>query len=333
MLKKSLTTLLTMLLLALPCTAFTAEKPITLVLAHSATPDNSLSLAYNKFAELCKEKSGGKLIINVVGGGALAGDQTAVDGCKLGILDMGSSATNNMASYTTAFWVTDLPYIFKDIESSHKVWWGPVGEELKAKAGKDIGLRVLFFIDTGGGFRLLANNQKVVKVPADTKSLKLRATGSAIELATFKQWGAAATPIAWPEVYTALEQKVIDGESLHPVWLYNARHHEALKYLTKMNAFSNTHACLMSNKAWNKLTPELRKVIEEAGRETQEFGAAEDAKLGQANLDMMLKAGLELYVPTPEEEALWRESSMKVWADFHDKIPQDLIERVLKAQE
>ncbi|MFZ5754108.1 MAG: TRAP transporter substrate-binding protein, partial [Bacillota bacterium] len=152
------------------------NEPIKLVLAHSATPENSLSITYDKFAELVKQKSNGKLIIEVHGSGKLAGDQTAVDGVKMGTIDMGSSASNNMAAYTSAFLFADLPYIFNSIESSHKVWWGPIGEELKQKVEKDINAKVLFYVDTGGGFRVITNNQKVVKTPDDLKGMKLRAT-------------------------------------------------------------------------------------------------------------------------------------------------------------
>ena len=310
-----------------------SAEPVKLLLAHSATPENSLSVAYDKFAELVKAKTKGSVVVEVHGNGVLAGDQTAIDGVKMGLIDLGSSASNNMASYTTAFWVTDLPFIFKSIESSHKVWWGEIGEEMKAKAGKDINARVLFFIDTGGGFRVVANNQREVKVPADLKGLKLRATGSPIELAMFKAWGASGTPLPWPEVYTALEQKVINGESLHPVWIYQAKHFEALKHLTRVDAMSNVHVCMMSHAAWKRLSPEQQAALVEAGKETQVFAAQVDAELGRKNLQDLKNAGLSYYEPTPEEAKLWRDSAVIVWKDFADKVPQELIDRVLKAQE
>ncbi len=310
-----------------------AAEPTTLVLAHSATPDNSLSVAYEKFAELVKEKSKGSLIIEVHGGGVLAGDQTAIDGAKMGMIDLGSSASNNMASYTDAFLVADLPYIFKSIEASHKMWWGPIGDELKAKASKDIGSKVLFFIDTGGGFRVVANNKQPVKVPADLKGMKFRSTGTPLELAMFKAWNVSATPLPWPEVYTALEQKVIDGESLHPVWIYQAKHYEALKYLTRVDAQSNVHVCFISNMSWDRLSPEQQAILMEAGKETQVFGAKVDAEAGKKNLQDLINAGLEYYEPTPEEAKAWREPAVATWSQFSKQVPQELIDRVLKVQE
>ncbi|GAB6154622.1 TRAP transporter substrate-binding protein [Desulfosporosinus burensis] len=308
------------------------NEPIKLVLAHSATPDNSLAITYVKFADIVKQKSNGKLIIEIHDSGTLAGDQTAVDGVKMGTIDMGSSASNNMAGYTSAFLFADLPYVFNSIESSHKVWWGAIGDEVKQKVEKDINAKVLFFIDTGGGFRIITNNKKVVKTPDDLKNLKLRATASPIEIALLKAWGANPTPIAWPDVYTALEQKVVDGENLHPVWIYQAKHNEALKYMTEVNAMANVHVALISQKAWKKLTPELQKVILEASKEAQEYGAKVDAEQGQETFKKLVDAGLQPYKPSPEEAKKWRDIGMSIWPQFYDKVPRELIDRILDAQ-
>jgi len=315
-----------------PETPEKTEELIKLILAHSATPENSLSIAYDKFAELVEEKSNGNLIIEVHGSGTIAGDQTAVDGVKMATIDMGSSASNNMAGYTDAFLFADLPYIFDSIESSHKVWWGEIGEELKQQVEKDINAKVLFYVDTGGGFRVLTNNQKVVKTPDDLKGMKLRATASPIEIAMLKAWGANPTPVAWPEVYSALEQKVVNGESLHPGWIYQAKHYEALKYMTEVTAMANVHVALMSQKAWNSLTPELQQVILDAGKETQEFGAKVDAEKGQEAMQSLLEAGLEMYKPTPEEFKQWKDLAVAVWPEFYDKVPEEFIKRVIEAQ-
>jgi len=310
-----------------------ADKPIKLVLAHSASPDNSLSIAYDKFAELVKEKTNDKLEIEVHGGGSLAGDQTAVEGVKMGTIDIGSSASNNMAGFTDAYLFADLPYIFNSIDSSHKVWWGPIGDELKQKVEKDIGAKVLFYLDTGGGFRVITNNQKIVKTPADLKGIKLRATASPIEIALLKAWGASPTPVQWPEVYTALEQKVVNGENLHPVWIYEAKHYEALKYMTEVDAMSNVHVALISKKAWDSLTPELQQVIMDAGKETQEYCAQVDAEKGQETMQKLKEAGLELYKPTPDEFKQWKDAAMAIWPQFYDKVPKDFIDRVIAAQQ
>ncbi len=315
--------------------AIAAEKsnePINLILAHSATPGNSLSIAYDKFAELVAEKSDGRLIVKVYGSGILAGDQTAVDGVKMGTIDIGSCASNNISGYTNAFLFADFPYIFDSIESSHRVWWGDIGEEAKQKAEKDIGAKVLFYLDTGGGFRLLANNLKTVKTPDDLKGMKLRSTATPIEIALLKAWGAAPTPVPWPEVYTALEQKVVVGEHLQPVWLFEAKHYEALQYLTEVNAMANVHIALMSHKAWDNLSPQFQQVIMEAGVETQEFGAQVDAAKGQESLQHLLNAGLELYKPTEEEALLWERLGKSIWPQFYDQVPEELVNRIIEVQ-
>ena len=308
-----------------------AEQLIELTLAHSATPDNSLAIAYQKFADLVWQKTNGKVKITVHGSGVLGSDQDLVNACKLGTIDIGSCASNNMGPFTDAYLFADLPYIFDSIDSSHKVWWGPIGEELKQKVEKDMGVKVVMYLDTGGGFRVLANNKRPVKVPADLQGMKLRATASPVEIALLKAWGASPTPIQWAEVYNALEQKVVDGEHLHYVWIYNARHFEALKYLTEVGAMCNVHVCVMSPKAWDKLG-QYQSAFLEAARETEKYCAQVDAGKGKECKQKLLAAGLEVYTPTAQELAQWRELGKSVWDQFKDKIPAELVSRVVEAQ-
>ncbi len=316
-----------------PGIAQAAAKPIVLNLAHSATPDNSLSHAYEFFAQKVKEKTGGSVEIKIHGNGVLAADQTVIEGAKMGTVDMGSCSTSNMGSYTSAYLFLDLPFIFKDMEATHKVLWGPIGDEMKEKASKDIGSKVLFYVDCGGGFRLVVNNKHEIRTPADMKGLKFRVTGSPIERAWVEALGASGTPVPFIEVYTALEQKVVDGENLFPMWVYLNKHYEALKYMTAISGMTNPHVCVISNFAWMRLSPEQQQAIIEAGKETQDYAAIEDAEVCKDMTDKLVAAGLKLYVPTPAEVEEWRKVSMSIYPKFYDKIPEEFIARVLKAQE
>lgn len=305
---------------------------IKLVLAHPATPDNSLYLVYEKFAQLVEQKSAGKMKIEVHPSGTLAGDTTAVEGVKLGTIDIGSAGSNVMGTFTKAFLFADLPYIFKSIEDSHKVWWGPIGEEIKKQAESDLNAKVLFFADTGGGFRVLANNERPIKVPADLNGIKLRATPSQIEISLLKNWGASPTPIPWPEVYSSLQQKVVLGLHQQPVWIYNAKLYEGLKYATEVGAMANVHIALINKKKWDSLTPDLQKVLEEASKEAQEYSAKVDAEKGIEAKDKLIKAGIEFYTPTAAEMEQWRNVTQGVWDLSKNDVPPTLIQRILDAQ-
>lgn len=308
-----------------------AQSPIKLVFAHSANPDNALAISYNKFAELVKEKSKGRLIVEVHGSGSLAADVKAVEAVKTGTIDIASNASNNMGGFTKAFLFGDLPYIFESVEKSRKIWDGPIGDEIKAQVEKDLDMKVLMFMDTGG-FRQIASTKKQIKTPADLKGVKLRATASPVEIALLKEWGANPTPIAWPEVYTALQQGTVDGEHLHYLWMVDAKHHEVLKYITEINSMMNIHVALISKKKFDSLPKDLQRVLLDASKEAEKFNSQVDKQKQAEARAAVEKAGVKIYVPTPEELKLWKEAAQKVWQTQADKVPPEYVKRILDAQ-
>lgn len=308
-----------------------SQEPIKLSFAFSATPENALAIGYDKFAELVKEKSKGRLIIENHGSGSLAADVKAVEGVKLGTIDIASNASNNMSPFTKAFLFGDLPFIFKSVDSSRKVWDGPIGDRLKAQVEKDMNMKVLMFMNTGG-FRQIGTTKKQVRTPADLVGLKLRATNSPVEIALLKGWGANPTPIAWPEVYTALQQGVVDGEHLHYLWMVDAKHHEVLKYITEINSMLNIHVVVMSLDKFNKLPKDLQDVLIQASKEAEVFEAQVDKQKQEEAKQAVIKAGVKIYVPTPDEMKLWKDPAIKVWDQVKDQVPPSMVQEVLDAQ-
>lgn len=311
------------------------SAPRVLISSDSASSENNMYKAMDFLADRVKELSNGQLEIQNHHNGVLGTEAQNIDSVRLGTIDMGTSGTNNAAGFTDAFLVGDLPFIYKDIDGIHKVWWGPIGRELNDKAEKDMGIKILGVLDNGCGFRILANNKHPVRVPADTKDLKLRVAGSPIEAALYKKWGASGTPVPWSDTYSALEQKVIDGELLHPAWIYWAKHHEALKYMTDdANNISNQNLVMMNMDTWNSLTPEEQKILMQALEETQRYNAKISQEMADQFIDKLTKeCGMEYYKPTPEERQLWREDAMAIWPEFSDRIPEELVKRIMAAQE
>lgn len=309
-----------------------AKAAKELVLAHTGGPGSAVESTYQKFKELVEEKTNGELTIQIFGAGTLAGDQTAVEGVQMGTIDIGSSGTNNMAPFTKKFLFGDLPYIMNSIESSHKVWGGKIGEELKEAVGKELNVKGLFFVDVGS-FRVLGNSKRPVRVPADLKGLKIRATATPVEQAILREWGASPTPVNWPEVYMALEQGVVQGTYVQHMWTTTAKHHEAMKYYTEVGGVQNMHFCVMSIATWNSLTDTQKQAVLEASQAAQSYGFDLAPKLVDELRVEMEEAGGEFYYPTEEEMQLWMSIKDKIWSDFSDQIDQDLVKRVVQAQD
>lgn len=302
-----------------------------LVMAHTGGPGTAVDLTYIKFKELVEEKTNGEIIIDLFGAGTLAGDQSAVEGAQMGTIAIGSSGTNNMAPFTSQFLFGDLPYIMDSVESSHKVWGGEIGAELRESVGKELNLVGLFFVDVGS-FRILGNNRKPVRVPEDLRGLKIRATATPVEQAILRAWGASPTPVSWPEVYMALEQQVVEGTYVQPLWTVSAKQHEAMKYYTETGGVQNMHLCFMSKIIWDTLTASQQKAILEAAQEAQAYNFDIAPQMVEGLKDEMKSIGGEFYIPTAEEMEKWMSIKDAIWNEFSDRIDMDFVNRVVEAQ-
>lgn len=304
----------------------------TLTLAHTSSPGTTIFNTYERFKNNLETKSNGRLKVNVHPQSSLGGDVAQVEGAKRGSIDIGSCGTNNLTPFTSLYMWADMPYVFKSIDSVHRVYGGPIGEEFKKKLeDEQKDLKVLFYADPGD-FRNFMNTKREVRTPADAKGLKLRTAASPVEQAIVRAFGASPTPINWPEVYMSLEQKVVDGELQQYHWIVTARHHEIIRFVTECGGQHALHLAIMGKKTWDRLTPDLQKVVIDAARDAQKYNFDNAEQLNEGLRQIVQKAGVKIYRPTPEEYKSWENAGRKVWTEFQDKVPMDLINRILKAQ-
>lgn len=306
---------------------------ITLKLAHTSAEGTTIYKTYDKFRELVEKNSNGKIKVEVFPASALGGDQALVEGAMRGSIDIGSSGTNNLPQFTNLYLWADLPYVFKSLDGVHKVYGGSIGEEMKKKFEEEQkDLKVLFYADPGS-FRNFMNSKKEIRTPEDAKGLKMRTAASPVEQAIVRAFNASPTPISWPEVYMALEQKVVDGELQQYHWIVTAKHQEIIKYVSEIGGQHALHLAIMSKKTWDKLTPDQQKIVLDASKEAQKFNFDNAEKFNDELRQIVIKAGVKIYNPTPEEMKQWEKAGQKVWEEYKDKVSRELIERVLKAQE
>jgi tripartite ATP-independent transporter DctP family solute receptor len=309
------------------------DGTITLTLAHTSAPGTPIFATYERFKDSLEKNSNGKIKVNVHPQSTLGGDVAQVEGAKRGSIDIGSCGTNNLSPFTSLYMWADMPYVFKDIDGVHKVYGGPIGEEFKKKfEDEQKDLKVLFYADPGD-FRNFMNTKREVKTPADAKGLKLRTAASPVEQAIVRAFGASPTPINWPEVYMALEQKVVDGELQQYHWIVTAMHQELIRFVTECGGQHALHLAIMSKKTWDKLTPDQQKVVEDAAKDAQKYNFDNASRLNQDLRKIVEKAGVKFYKPTPQEYKAWEDAGKVVWNEFQQKVPLDLIERVRKAQD
>ncbi|WP_247747320.1 TRAP transporter substrate-binding protein [Alkalihalobacillus sp. BA299] len=305
---------------------------VEIVLSHTAAPGTPIYLTYEKFKEEVEERSEGAVTVRIHHSATLAGDTQGIEMLKNNTLDIASAATNNMAPFTDLFLPFDLPYLFEDVYATHKVLSGEIGQEYKDMTREDLDLELLFYLDPGTQ-RHVMNTERQVKVPEDLNGLRFRSAESPIEMAYVESLGATATPITWVEVYSALEQGVVDGLVQQPHWAVTANLHEVIRYVTETGGIHALHIAFMNKETFDGLTEEQQQIVLDAASAAQEYNFEQAPEFADELKQEMIDEGVEFYTPTEEEQQLWVETSVKIWDQFAEEVDQDLIERIQAAQQ
>jgi len=321
----------TLLATALASTNPAQAATYKLRLATTNTDQMSQGITYMKLAEMVKQKSNGELIIDNYLGSSLFNEPANIEAIKSGSVEMGDATNANWGKFLDAFLFMDLPYAVNGIEGLRKLVNGPVGKEIEQKF-EQAGFKILMFNDNGG-FRSIYNNVRPVHVPNDLKGLKIRTTGTPVDLAIFKTSGANPIAFAWAEVYTGLSQKVIDGLMTTHNQMVGQGFVDVIKFSTEAQVVPNMEVLVVSKKAFDNLPPNLQKILTESAKQLESFQHELDAKLVDEAVKVSKQKGVQFYYPTAADMTEWRKMGKQVWPQFSDKVPPQYIDRVLKAQE
>ncbi len=242
-----------------------------------------------KFADLVAAKSGGKIKVNLFPGGVLGSDQANVSALQGGTLEMVSMNSGILASQVKDFAVFDFPFMFANTKEADAVVDGPFGKKMHAKL-EEKGLVGLAYYELG--FRNITNSKRAVTKVEDLAGLKLRVIPNPINVDWVKALDANPTPLPFPEVYAALEQKAIDGQE-NPITVINAnKFYEVQKFVTLTNHQYNPQSVLISKKFWDTLSAAEKKIVSDAAQESAV--TQRDAARGQvaSALENMKKGGM-----------------------------------------
>ncbi|MDO7787700.1 TRAP transporter substrate-binding protein [Desulforamulus aquiferis] len=307
-------------------------KKITIRLAHPMAPGNNVTIGYEKFKEIVEQKSNGQVEVQLYGNTVLGSDRVTMESVQKGTLEMASSSSPNMANFSSKFMVFDLPYITSP-ENQEKLYKaldeGELGKYF-TQVSEEIGLKPIMFSEYG--YRNFVTAKKEVISPEDLKNLKLRTTDSPVEVAVAKALGANPTPIAWGEVYTALQQGTIDGQGNTFGLLYSAKHHEASKFAIDSEHNYSMHILMINKKFFDELPQNIQDILVESGKEALDYQRKISAELEAKAKQDFIAAGIKVHDLTPEEKAKFKEATKEVWTMFPDKIPQELIDMLVDAQ-
>lgn len=308
--------------------------PITLRLSSASPAAMDDSKALVETAEFLRKKSGGSLTIQPYFASALFDEIAGMGAAQSGLVDMAIACTCNMTKQTNLFLFADLPYMFKGMDNGRDVWDGPVGQRIRSDLRKSTGLVAMAFAPSGGGYRILWNSRRPVRTPKDLKGLKIRTTATPVEQDFWKLAGAVPTPIDVKEIYSAMQQGVVDGQHIQPGWAYLLKHDEVTKFGTEIEALAVYRMLVINERSLGKLSPDQQKLLGEAMKYFEERAYHHNREGRDASLQAIRAKGVQIVQPNADELAQWK----KLGADFRESasvsklIPADVISAALQAQ-
>ncbi|NDA46806.1 MAG: DctP family TRAP transporter solute-binding subunit [Alphaproteobacteria bacterium] len=246
--------------------------------------DNARGYTIEKFANLVKQKSGGKMNVQIFPGGALGGDLQTIAALRGGTVDATATATSTLVGIVKDFALLDLPFVFKSNEEAMAVLDNGFAKRLNTLLDEKDLVGLGYW---GAGYRHLTNNKRPVKTPDDVKGLKIRVLQNPLFIDLWKALGANAVPMPFPEVYSALEQGTVDGQENPAATLVSAKLFEVQKFLSLTSHVYFVDSLLFSKPVWAKLNADERKVLTDAAKEAEAFGRVEVIGEDKANIDAM----------------------------------------------
>ncbi len=298
--------------------------PTVIKLAHPNVPQHPMGQAFIKFKELIEERSDGRFRVDIFDSSKFGNFDSVVQGLQLNMLQMGSASTPNLSPFSDEFLIFDLPFLFPDYPSTDKITDGPIGMNA-TKALEPSGIIGLGYIEIG--FRNLWNNNRAVATLEDAKGLKIRSTPSKAHIATLKGLGINPTPISWGEVYTAMQQKTVDGIDIDLNLAWHNNFPEVNDHVTIVNSLFSPHLVMASKRFLDSLSPEDRELVVTTFDEVKLY----ERKLirdGEKEILAKLKdKGVTVTVLSPEERERWAEATAGVYTQFEERIGKDLIKK------
>jgi tripartite ATP-independent transporter DctP family solute receptor len=230
-------------------------------------PDHPENVGARKIKELIEKKAGDRVEVQVFTDNQLGDQRTMVENMRLGTLEITWVTVGFFGSYEPILNVIESGYLFRDSWHSYKVFDGPFGNEIRALVEKH-GVKLLGYYEAG--LRHITNSVRPIRTPEDLKGLKIRTPQAKYHLNTLKYMGANPVAMSFGELYTAMQQKVVDGQENPVSNIYKSKFYEVQKYLSLTGHLHLTHMVMYSAKMWDTLPPDLQKVVRESVIESQE---------------------------------------------------------------
>ena len=300
----------------------------TIKFTNGVNEDHPVGVGVKKMQEVLAAKTGGKMKINAFWGGAAGGDLPATQALRAGTQEMVCTSSSPLVGIVKELGAFDLPFLFANEKEADTVLDGPAGAYFNKKL-EEAGLVNLAYWENS--FRNLTNSKRAVAKAEDFDGVKVRVMQNNIFLDTFKTLGTNAVPMAFGEVFTALETKTIDGQENPFVTIETSKFYEVQKYLSVTRHAYTPFLILYSKKLWDQLNPQEQGVLREAAMEGQKVQRAANRSLNEKALGILKTKGMQINEITPAEQRCMFEKVKPVYDRNVPTIGAEAVTTVLDA--
>ncbi|MDX1429130.1 MAG: TRAP transporter substrate-binding protein [Rhodothermales bacterium] len=295
----------------------------SLTLAHSLPVTHPVHKAMVRMQERLLELSEGGMRIDIYSDGQLGTERVILELLQIGSIDMTKVGGSTISSFAPEYKVLELPFLFRDRDHRFAVLEGAIGRRI-LDSGSKSWLRGLVFYDAGT--RSFYSCTRPIRSPDDMRGMKVRVMSSPIAIEMIESMGAAATPISFGELYTALQQGIVDAAENNPPSYHLARHYEVCKYYTLDEHTAVPDVLLISTHAWDRLEAEQRAWLMEAARESAELQKVLWSEAEEQSLQTVAESGVEII--RPDREPFVERSRAVIDRFRSDPVLDDLISRI-----
>lgn len=310
-----------LLLLLWGCRDLTGPK--TVYLAHTLPTAHPVHQGMEVFATSLRELSQGDMDVKIFPDGQLGSEREVLELLQIGSIAMTKVSAATMANFAPEYEVLGVPYLFRSKDHMFGVLEGATGKKI-LDAGSEYLLKGLCFYDAGS--RSFYTVERPIKAPDDLKGMKIRVMNHQMSVDMVNAMGGAATPMAYGELYSALEQGVVDGAENNPPSFVTSRHYEIAKYYTLDEHSSVPDVLVIGTQYWSTLSPEQQGWVEEAARRSATAQKVFWRENVAECMETLEAAGVEVFRP---EKSLFAESSRTVLEDFsQDPKMKQLVDEI-----
>ena len=300
-----------------------ASAQTTMRISISTSQTSHQGIAIDTFAKEVEKRTQGRYKVQTFYNGALGGERESIEAVQLGTLDLTMTSSGPVPNFVPEVAILDIPFLFKDYAQARSTLDGPIGQDM---LGKFTPKGIIALAWGENGFRHMTNNKRSVNAPDDLKGLKMRTMENPVHMQAYKAFGIIPTPMAFTEVFTALQQGTVDGQENPLSVISAAKFGQVQKYITLTGHVYSPALLLMNKGKWDKLSAADKQAFAESAKEAVKANRAridEDEKRVVAELKAQGMTVVEVV-----DKSKFQNTLTPTFAEFGKKFGQDNIDKI-----